>query len=366
MVDPSSLSQGNDQQIPIEWNWDMDSVGLSIPALDDVTEFTLRTRCQRCWGSVRGRTDADRKVTGMRCLVCGQTLEGDAAKQEEDRIAKESFANAVNSDWGVQAKYGDGPFARKVFPKVERLSESEIESRVSLSKSQYSNNSQGELTRYDFPAGSPGWLFLQAKILIEGLGGDIFGKDHSIVLFPTVDVDDDGGATVSLPIDSMSNNPKFDETFMLGGVGRNLVTSLMAAFSCELAMKSISITCRDRAKKDHDLLILFRDMPQESQDRARADYPDIEDVMKKGRRVFDKWRYFERDIGVKGLSAMIDVDRARALCKAARVILDEAEMAGLWGRISVTGKQNVRITGQGRDYRYDLDMTFTGGESPAR
>ena len=82
--------------------------------------------------------------------------------------------------------------------------------------------------------------------------------------------------------------------------------------------------------------------------------------------MFDKWRYFERDVGVKGLSAMIDVDRARALCKAARVILDEAEMAGLWGRISVTGKQNVRITEQGRDYRYNLDMTFTGGESPAR
>ena len=131
-------------------------------------------------------------------------------------------------------------------------------------------------------------------------------------------------------------------------------------------MKAISMTCGDQAQKEHDLIILFRDIPKVSQERVRADFEDIERVLMSGRRVFDTWRYFERAVGDKGLTAMIDVDRARALSKAARVILDEADMVGLWGKISVTGKQNVRITGQERDYRYKIGMTFKGGESPPR
>ena len=153
---------------------------------------------------------------------------------------------------------------------------------------------------------------------------------------------------------------------MLGSIGANLIASLVAAFACELAMKAISMTCSDEAEKSHDLIVLFRGMPEASQARIRADWEDTERILMEGRRVFDKWRYFEQGVGVKGLSALIDVDRARGLSKAARIILDEGEMVGLWGKISVTGRQKVHITGQRRDHRYKIDMTLKGGETPVK
>ena len=80
------------------------------------TEFALKGRCKRCWGALRGRTDPAGAVTGIRCIVCGKLLEGSAVAAEEKRISEESYVNAFNMRWGHQPKYGDGPFAQKVFP----------------------------------------------------------------------------------------------------------------------------------------------------------------------------------------------------------------------------------------------------------
>ena len=43
-------------------------------------------------------------------------------KMKKNCISKESFANAVNANWGIHPKYGHGPFVQKVFPKIDRLS----------------------------------------------------------------------------------------------------------------------------------------------------------------------------------------------------------------------------------------------------
>ena len=139
---------------------------------------------------------------------------------------------------------------------------------------------------------------------------------------------------------------------------------MISAFACELAMKAISLTCKDEAIKTHDLLDLFHALPEESQSRITADYLEIEEVIDQGRQTFGKWRYFERNVGENGLRAMIDTARVRALGKAARVILDEAETVGLQGKAKVNAQQKVRVAKQQRTYDHKFNLTVTGSESP--
>ena len=80
-------------------------------------------------------------------------------------------------------------------------------------------------------------------------------------------------------------------------------------------MKAICLTCNDEAIKTHDLLDLFRDLPEESRERIKADFPEIEQLMVRARQVFGAWRYFERDVGETGLLALINVERAHAMGK---------------------------------------------------
>ena len=63
---------------------------------------------------------------------------------------------------------------------------------------------------------------------------------------------------------------------------------------------------------------------------------------------------------------MIDMARAHALGKAARVIIDEAKMVGLRGDLEVNAKQQVRDFGTSRTYNYRTNVTVTGGESPPK
>ena len=149
-------------------------------------------------------------------------------------------------------------------------------------------------------------------------------------------------------------------------MGATMVEGMISAFACELAMKAISLTCKDEAIKTHDLLDLFKDLPKESRLRISADYPDIVVLMEQARQVFGAWRYFENNVGERGMSAMIDMPRAHALGKAARVIIDEAEMVGLRGELEVNAKQDVREIGAARTYNYRINAKVTGGESPPK
>ena len=366
MAETDRPSETAVEWIPIEWTWDMDSVGLSIPALDDVTEFKVRTRCKRCWGSVRGRRDAQGNLTGIRCLVCGQALEGDAAKQEEDRMSKESCANAVNSGWGFQAKYGDGPFAQKVFPKIDRLTEQELRRRVTQSKRQYANSPRGKLTRREFPEGSPGWFFLQARILVDGVSRATDYGRNSVVDSPATVVNSDGSVSVQVDTERLSENPRHREHELLAAVGSLLGEGMMGAFACELALKAISLTCTDEATKTHDLVALFDELPRESRDRLTADSPTIRDVLAQNRGTFGAWRYFDIDSGTEAWHGMVNPQRSRTLVKAARVILDEAEYVGLAADLEVKANRGVRVSGDKREHRETVDLTIRGRESPPR
>lgn len=358
--DPKSLTT-----VKVEWGLNMEEV-VSVNFSDGpYNKATVKGRCKHCWGGLIGRSNEAHAVTGISCLVCGTTLEGSDAEEEKKRMSSESTLNLMNMRLGRYPKYnGDGVFAHKVFPPVDRLTDEEIRERIGSKAAE--GGKRNKLTRNNFPAGSPGWFYLQAKILMAGVKQTTSPKERSVVDFPEFDVKDDGAIVVHLSREEIEKGSRHREHSFMRRMGSTMSQSMISAFACELAMKAISLTCKDEAIKTHDLLDLFNDLTEESQSRIKADYLEIEEVIEQGRQIFGGWRYFEQNVGGKGMVAMIDTARAHALGKAARVILDEAEMVGLRGTVKMDAKENVRIAGQRRIYDHKLDLTVTGNEWPPR
>ena len=88
--------------------------------------------------------------------------------------------------------------------------------------------------------------------------------------------------------------------------------------------------------------------------------------MENARHTFGKWRYFEVDVGSRGISAMIDTDRTFALAKAARVILDEAELMGLGYSVHVDATQRISETDDWRQTDVKHKLHTTAKEAPPR
>ena len=111
-------------------------------------------------------------------------------------------------------------------------------------------------------------------------------------------------------------------------MGLLMMSGMNAAFACELGLKAILITRLDEARKTHDLLDLYNDLPEDSKTRLKADFAEIEGKLERARHTFGRWRYFETNVGEEGMQAMANTERAFALAKAARVIIDEGESRG--------------------------------------
>ena len=282
-------------------------------------------------------------------------------------MSKEMVVNLLNGDLGRDAEYGDGPFAFKIFPQMDRLTEDEFERRVASSGH---NNAQerrrDRLTRSSFEKGSVGWLFLEARILMSAIAHDRTPQARIVPDFPELDVREDGSLAVRISTDGLSRDPDHHRQRTMKVMGANMMEAMISAFACELAMKAICLTTRDEALRSHDLLDLLNGIPDPSIGRIRADYPEIDDLMEEERQTFGSWRYFEKSAEGKGMSAMINPTRARAMARAARVILDEAEIVGLSGRISMEAEQNVQLSGSERDYNHEITATVKGTEWPPR
>ena len=69
-------------------------------------------------------------------------------------------------------------------------------------------------------------------------------------------------------------------------------------------------------------------------------------------------------LGVTVAQALIDTEQARNLVKAARAILDEAEMVGLGYKVNVKGQQDVRASDGAGNYQHHLTIDVTGREAP--
>ena len=348
----------------VEWNNDL-NVGTSKFSLaGDAMNVKVKWRCQRCWGSLIGRYEEGHGWTGFKCRVCGIKLEGAAAKDEYERLTRETTTNLMNLAFGWTPKYEDGVFVQRLRLPLEPQPEDEVSKRVQAKIAQA--KPPRTLTRDEFPLGSAGFLFMQASILMAGISDISHPHETSVVGFLDVEIRDDGSLVTHIPVDELKNDPQHTERRLMRRMGTTMTEAMIAAFACELAMKAISLTCNDEADKTHDLLALYEALPDLSRERICADFPDITDVIRKGRHRFGAWRYFETRVGDAAIRSMVDVEEARALGKAARVILDEAEFVGLAATASIQAKRNVSILGDTNLEKHELKLKLEAGETPPR
>ena len=360
-------------RVQIEWNWDLDeeethiskiAVGDREHTLAEEGRFRLKGRCRHCWGELIGKQDIEKhEVLAIRCRVCGLLLEGDAVREEYQRMSRESGLNIMGLLTGIGLKYrGDATFVQKIFPHIERLSSEELHLRVSDKVRETSKS--GQLSRSSFPAGSAGFLFLQARALMSGV--ERLPREFSVARFWAVDMHDDGSATMHVPIEELKEHSKTSEQELMKRLGSTMTIAFNSAFACELAMKAIGLTRMDGARRNHDLWELYGDLPEDSRARMEADFPGIGSVMEDARHTFGRWRYFEVDVGSRGISAMIDTDRAFSLAKGARVLLDEAELMGLGYSVHIDAVQRITESEDQRQTHVKHRLHTAAREAPPR
>ena len=304
-----------------------------------VDSLRVKGRCSRCWGGLVGEGDGERsEPTVIRCRVCGFRLEGGKAGSEYSRMLT---AAAFAAQYGFSnTNRTDADFVMKLFRPLARLSETELRQRY-----------RGKvLTRNDFPAGSAGFLSLQARLLMSEV--DQLPLEASPV--------PDSGA-FSL------NDPSGRERETMRRMGRTMSHSMMSAFACELAMKSIHLTCQDQAPKTHDLWCLYKVLPDTSRTRLEEDWAEVGIILRKARHTFGEWRYFEVNVGGRGMMPMIDTDQASGLAKAARVLLDESEVVGLGFSLTVKSTPRRGVHGENRQSKRLVNkVDITGIEALRR
>ena len=358
--------------VEIEWNWDFDNRWHEMNSIGSGDEkytfgeegrFRLKGRCRRCWGGLIGKGAAEGVPTAIRCRVCGILLEGDEAREEYRRMLELDASNTFQMALGFPPKYrDDSRFVNKIFPHIDRQTAEEFHERTSAEAQE--GPREGWLTRREFPGGSAGFLFLQARALMSGV--ERLPRELSVARFWDFDMHDDGSATLHVPTKELSESPKASENELMKRLGSTMTIAMMSAFACELAMKAIRLTRMDEARKSHDLWRLYRDLPEDSRSRMEEDFPEVGSVLKKARHTFGSWRYFEANVGGRGMSAMIDTDRAFALAKAARVLLDEAALMGLGYSVDVDVTQKVTTTGDRQHMHVIHKMDTTAREAPPR
>ena len=255
-----------------------------------------------------------------------------------------------------------GPFVWKIVPPLQRETDAEFKARIS-SCSQ-TKAPAGYLGRGRFPPGSPGLLYLQAKILSDGLDSVPGFDAGAIGGFPHTERNEDGSLSVYYSREELEGGPPYREHRLIKMMGANMVASMSSAFACELAIKAICLTYNGRSLKSHKLYDLYGNLPDESRARVEFDYPELPDVLQEGRERFGEWRYFESVIGEPALLALTSPALSRSLLKAARVLLDEGAVTGLTGGIKMEARQSVRVVNEDRFAKYSYNLMVNGGEAP--
>ena len=264
-------------------------------------------------------------------------------------------------DLGAVPTYSTSQFSYKIFPDVGRLGVEEVKSRLTARERR---DRRKWITRTDFPVGSAGWLIFQARTLLAGIDHDATWDERSVGGFTEFDTRDDGSLFVPDRFDPNTDVGESKETRVLLWMGSTMTATMNSAFACELALKAITLTCKDEAKKEHDLFALLNDLPDASRSRVHADYQEIADLFERKRHSFGKWRYFERNAGEGGIRALVDIAAARDLGRAARVLLDEAEVVGLRSGFAFNATRETEKVEHAKLHRDHFQIRLTGGESP--
>ena len=180
-----------DSAIAFEWGGDLESFTFRGNNWDGSPyEATGKARCARCWGGLVARHDDRHQVTGIKCRVCGEKLEGDAAREEYSRMFNEHATNLGNVSSGRLPCYADDAiFVLKTFPVRERMSPDDIHARIGCSKA--ARSTRNTIDRNDFPPGSPGYFVLQATVLMASVEDITHPHARSVMDFPDICFRDD-------------------------------------------------------------------------------------------------------------------------------------------------------------------------------
>ena len=291
-------------------------------------------RCADCWGRIKGTTDASGRWLRIECLVCRRAVDGDGAAREADAMRQEAEDNMAAVRVGRPANYrADARFVLKLLPDMDR-DKPKVDRRIAASRAE--GRKPGRLTRHEVPPGTAGYLYAQAQAFLAGV--ENLSKEKAAIALADFDFGEpqlvgtkesprDGTLHVTGSVPVVHRKPSGRD--LMERMGTALIAGMVGAFACEVGMKAILVTRLDGAAKTHDLLALYRELPDDCIRRLEGDFPAIAEVLGHSRETFGRWRYFEQGIGEDAIRALVDTDRVWGLGKAARVIADECKLAGL-------------------------------------
>ena len=337
----------------------------------EAASATVKGRCTKCWGRLVGQLDAKKRWAEIKCRVCGRSVEGIDAVREMENMCREADDNLPAVRRGQPAKYReDAKFVLKILPDMDRDT-AYFDRRVTAKIAE--GRKKKTISRHDFPKGTAGYLYLQACALMAGTTSLPYEKsvtqysDYHIETprISGIDVENDG-SDVRVSAKAPHRNPQSAERVMMERMGLIMMSGMTVAFACELALKAILITRLDEAKKTHDLLDLYEELPEDCKTRLMADFAEIEEVLEEGRQVFGRWRYFEENVGGEAIQAMVNTERASLLAKAARVLIDEGGIAGLSYEVEVNMDAELKRKAADDDASYveNYKLNITGTEAP--
>ena len=332
-----------------EW-WHFDDRASGDRNVGPARAAETKGRCVNCWGPVAGRKDRDGHWICIECELCGRSVKGTDAAREAERMQLEAVDNMPSARVGHGSKYCKGArFVLKILPDMDR-DQAQFEQRVAAGRSFHraAGPQKHRLDRSDYPKGSAGYLYAQARAFMSGL--DNFPREMSAIALSDCDFGEprilgveassvDTPLRVSAVVPARYRKPSDSE--LMARMGTCLVAGMTVAFACEVGMKAILMARLDEAEKTHDLLKLHDALPADSRERLEADFSEIARVLRDHRHTFGKWRYFEASDGKDAMLGLVNTERVSELGKAARVILDECVVAGLKYEICVNSEFDV-------------------------
>lgn len=353
----------NEATVKIDWWVDFDE-----HSAGEAAAAAIKGRCTNCWGRLVGQLDGNIRWTSIECQICGRSVEGEEADREMKRMHREIVDNLPKVRRGLPAKYReDAKFVLKVLPDMER-DKAYFDQRVAEKMAE--GRKKNRLSRHDFSKGDAGYFYLQASAFMTGI--ESLPREMSLVRISDydfqkphisdVDVADDL-SEMRVSVKTMGKSQKLSEQVLMQRMGLLMTAGMTAAFACELALKAILITRLDEARKTHDLLELYRDLPEDSKTRLKADFAEIEDELERGRHTFGRWRYFETNVGEEGILALVNIERVFALAKAARVIIDEGETSGLAYEVDIKFDAKFSLDNGDTEYWETYKLRVTGKET---
>ena len=300
--------------------------------------------------------------------LCGWSVNGEAAEREVESMRLEVKNNMRWAREGRALTYrDDAHFVLKILPDMDR-DRPWFDQRVAASQAQ--RPKRGWLGRQEFPRGTAGNLYAQARLFLSAL--ENLPREMSAIALSDCDfgrpqiVDTDVSAdAASIRVNGVvpARHRKPSGPALRARMGNCMVAGMVASFVCELGMKAILMTRLDKAEKLHDLFKLYTALPEDSRKRLEADFPRIAGVLEDHRHAFGKWRYFEKRVSEQAILALVHTERVWELSKAARVIIDECVVAGLTYEIYVDSTIDLTVHQEGVGHSEHVGLTLHAGEA---